>query len=220
MREIVPPTAARLTASLVPDLSLSYGQVVWVLESVGFGTGAPDATFRHYLKSLRKIGLPFRRGEPGLDHGRVARFGFDQVMDLSLALSLRVYGTLPDAVAEGLIGSRDVLHGFYRRAYLEHASGLGAPVEIAVAGRAHFTVAGVWLDLHLRYAGGRCLGFGPPRVLSAFEALRAYALPDPVALTRPPLNLSALAIRVVEAALQCPRARRPHRPPAEAESRS
>ena len=47
MKEIALPTQAKLTSTLVPDLSLSYGQVVWVLEAAGFSAGAPDITFQH-----------------------------------------------------------------------------------------------------------------------------------------------------------------------------
>lgn len=211
MKEIALPTTAKLTSALVPDLSLSYGQVVWVLETAGFSAGAPDAAFRHYIKSLRRIGVPFRRGEPGLDHGRLAHYSFDHLMDLAVALSLRVHGTLRDPVAEGLIAWREALHGFYRRAYLDHADGIGARIEIALPGRVGFAIGGVWLDLRLRYAGGRCLGFGPPRLLSPFEALRVYAVSDQTTRTQPPFNLSALAIRQVEAALDCPRMRGLHR---------
>lgn len=204
MKEVALPTQAKLTSALVPDLSLSFGQVVWVLQAAGFSAGAPDITFRYYIKSLRKIGLPFRRGEPGLDHGRLAHYAFDQVMDLAVALHLRVYDTLPDPVAEGLLAARPMLHGFYRRAYLEHETGLGARSEVTAQGRAGFAMRGVWLDLRLRYAGGRCLGFGPPRLLSPFEALRVFATAEEAARTHPPFNLSALAVRLVEASLRCP----------------
>ncbi len=210
MKEITLPTTAKLTSALVPDLSLSYGQVVWVLEAAGFSAGAPDLTFRHYIKSLRKLGLPFRRGEPGLDHGRLAQYAFDHLMDLGVALHLRVYGTLPDPVAEGLIAARVTLHGFYRRAYLEHATGLGTRTEVTAQGRAGFAMHGVWLDLRVRYAGGRCLGFGPPRLLSPFEALRAFATAEETVRTQPPFNLSELAARLVTAALQCPPMRGVH----------
>jgi hypothetical protein len=210
MKEIALPTPAKLTSALVPDLSLSFGQVVWVLEAAGFSAGAPDVTFQYYIKSLRRLGLPFRRGEPGLDHGRLAQYAFGHLMDLAVALHLRVYGTLPDPVAEGLLAARETLHGFYRRAYLEHASGLGARSEVAAQGRAGFTMSGVWLDLRLRYAGGHYLGFGPPRLLSPFEALRVFAAGEETVRTQPPFNLSALAVRLVEASLRCPRMRGVH----------
>jgi hypothetical protein len=210
MKEIAMPTGATLTSALVPAISLSYGQTVWVLEEAGFSAGAPDPTFQHYIKSLRKIGLPFRRGEPGLDRGRLAQYGFDHLMDLAVALHLRVYGTLPDAVAEGLIAARDTLHRCYRRAYLEHASGLGARVEISAQGRRPVAASGVWVDLRLRYAGGRCLGFGPPRLLSPFEAVHVWISAEGPVRTQQPFNLSELTVRVVAAALRCPPMRGVH----------
>lgn len=202
MRELSLPTKARLTSDLVPDLALTHGHAVQVLEGLGFSVGAPDASFRHYIKSLRKLGVPFKRGEPGLSGGVRAQYSFNHMMELSLALKLRVYGVLPDAVVEGLIGFRERLHPLYRRAYLEHATGLGAPIEVASSGRATFTVRGVYLDLRVRYAGGRCLGLGPPHVLSPFEALRVFAKSDEPARAHLPFNLSTLSIHLVECA-QC-----------------
>lgn len=207
MKELPLPTAARLTSELVPDITLSLGQMVWVLQAAGFTAGATEATFRHYLKSLRKIGLPFRRGEPGLDEGRLARYRFVSAMELAVALHLRVYGMLPDPVTEGLIAWRGTLAGFYRRAYLEWASGLGAPVDLAGAGGAHLVVSGVWLDPRLHYAGGRCVGLGPPRLLSPFEALRQIARAHARGPPATPFDLSDIAVNLVRQALRCPSAR-------------
>ena len=110
MKEIALPTRARLTSELVPDIGLTHGRAVWVLETLGFSTGIGDAAFHHYIKSLRKLGIPFRRGEPGLSGGKLARYSYNHLMELGVALTLRVYGSLPDAVAEGLIESRKQLY--------------------------------------------------------------------------------------------------------------
>lgn len=204
MRELSLPTKARLTSDLIPDLALTHGHAVLVLEALGFSAGAPDATFQHYIKSLRKLGVPFKRGEPGLTEGKLARYSFNHMMELSVALKLRVYGALPDPIVEGLIGFRERLHPLYRRAYLEHATGLGTPTEVTASGRAGFAMRGVYLDLRVRYAGGRCLGFGPPRALSPFEALRVFAHSDECGRAHLPFNLSTLSIHLVECAQRGP----------------
>ncbi len=211
MKEISLPTKARLTSDLVPDLALTHGKAVWVLAALGFSTSVTDQTFNHYIKSLRKIGVPFARGNTGVGSGRLAKYSYNHLMELSIALRLRVYGTLPDPVIHGIIRFRRELYGLYRRAYLEHASGLGAPADITATGRSGFRMSGVYLDLKLCYAGGRFVSLGPPRALSPFEALRAFANSDEQARAHLPFNLSHLAIHVVQCAEQVPDIRRgPH----------
>jgi len=54
MRELNLPTKARLTSDLVPDLALTHGHAVQVLEALGFSAGAPDVSFRHYTNRPRR----------------------------------------------------------------------------------------------------------------------------------------------------------------------
>ncbi len=209
MKEGDLPTLAPLTNELMPALSLTHGQALWLMGELGFSSGPDDAAFGHYIKSLRKLGLPFARGEPGLDEGRRAHYAYPQLMELAVALSLRVYHTLPDEIVAGVLAARVRLRGFYRRAYLEHASGIGRPVEIAMPGRAALRVSGAFLDVRVRYAGGHCLAFGPPRLVSPAEALRIFITAnDAEVRTSLPFNLSRLAIRLVTLAQQPPQARR------------
>ncbi len=208
MKAIQLPTRARVTSDLVPDLQLTHGQSLWVLAKMGFAAGVTPPTFNHYVKSLRKFGLPFAPGEIGRGAGTPVRYSFNHMMELSLALTLRVYGTLPDPVLEGLVQFRHDLYAQYRRAYIEYMTGLGAPVHIAVKGRTDVDLSGVYLDLRVRFSAGRLIGFGPPHLLSPFEALRVYAKRDTPNRAQLPLNLSSLAIELVECASTAPRLRR------------
>lgn len=208
MKAIQLPTKARVTSDLVPDLRLTHGQALWVLTKMGFAAGISSLTFNHYVKSLRKLGLPFAPSEIGKGAGKPVSYSFNHMMELSLALTLRVYGTLPDPMLEGLVQFRRDLYAQYRRAYIEYSTGLGAPVHIAVRGRADFDLSGVYLDLRVRFSGGRLIGFGPPHLLSPFEALRVYAKRDTPDRAHLPLNLSSLAIELVECASIAPRLRR------------
>jgi hypothetical protein len=211
MREIRLPTKARVTSELVPDIQLTHGRAVWVLETLGFGAGVTHITFNHYIKSLRKVGVPFARGGAVSGVGKPVRYSYNHLMELSVALTLRVYGALPDPVLAGIIQFREELHDLYRRAYLEYASGLGAPVRVSAKTRAEFEMSGIYLDLKIRFGGGRTLEFGPPKAVSPFEALRLYAKLDTPGRAHLPFNLSALAIAVVECAQSAPNIRRgPH----------
>jgi hypothetical protein len=208
MKAIQLPTKARVTSDLVPDLQLSHGRALWVLSKMGFAAGVTPLTFNYYLKSLRKLGVPFAHGEAGMGSGKPVHYSFNHMMELCLALTLRIYGILPDPVLAGLVQSRHELHAFYRRAYLEYTTGLGAPVQVTAKNRSPFEMSGTYLDLHIRFGGGRAFEFGPPRLLSPFEALRVFARLDTPGRAHLPLNLSSLAIRMVECAETAPSLRR------------
>ena len=160
------------------------------------------------MKSLRKLGVPFAYGEIGTGCGKPVRYSVNHMTELSLALTLRVHGTLPDTVLEGLIQFRDDLYALYRRAYMEYKTGLGAPVRVAARGRTGFDLGGVYPGSQIRFSGERLIGFGPPRLLSPFEALRVYAKRDTPDRADLPLNLSSLAIELVECASIAPPLRR------------
>lgn len=200
MKAIRLPTQAHLTSDLVPDMQLTHGRALWVLAKMGFGAGVSPRTLNYYVKSLRKLGVPFAYGELGTGAGKPVHYSFNHLMELSLALTLRVYGALPDPVLSGLVRFRRDLYLLYRRAYLEHDSGLGTPVRIAAKGRTEFELRGVYLDLRIHFGGGQLFRFGPPHVLSPFEAVRAYARMEAHDRAHAPLNLSALAIRLTECA--------------------
>lgn len=191
---------------------LSHGQALWVLTQLGFSAGVSAGTFNYYIKSLRKLGVPFRRGETGLSSGRLAQYSFDHLMELSVALSLRTYAILPDLVVGGLIRYRDQLYGYYRKAYLESDCDLGAP--IAVAGRSQYKLAmrGIYLDLRLTYSAGQLYAIGPPQLLTPFEALEWFAHTEPPARAHPPLNLSQTTDRVSDLMGRAPPIRRGPRP--------
>ena len=207
MRHIHLPTKARMTSDLVPDVAMTHGQAVWVLSAMGFSEGVTKSTFNHYIKSLRKLGLPFARGEHAERPGRLVHYSYNHLMELSVALTLRIYGTLPDRVLEGIIQFRRDLYALYRRAYLEYDTGLGAVVSISAKNRSRFEMSGLYLDLRIRFGGGRILEFGPPRVLSPFEAIRVYSKLDTPGRAHLPFNLSAMAINLVDLTVAAPKMR-------------
>lgn len=196
----------------IPEFNLRHGQAVWVLSQLGFQGTATDSTFYEYIKSLRKLGLPFPRGEPSLDGSRFVIYRYEHLMELALALSLRVYHGLPDAILVELIRHREGLQELYRQAYRQGAAGLGRPVRVKDP-TSSFEVKGVFLDLQLIYNGGALTGFGPPRLLSPFEAIRLYATSLPTARALLPMKLSELAENVIATASRAPSPRKVHDAP-------
>ncbi len=208
MKAVHLPTKVRVTSELVPDVQLTHGRAVWVLTAMGFNAGVTPITFNHYIKSLRVLGVPFSRNEMGSGVGRPVRYSYNHLMELCLALTLRIYGALPDPVLLEIIRYRLELYELYRRAYVEYATGLGTPVAVTAQGRAAFEMRGVYLDLKIRFGGGRAFEFGPPRLISPFEALRVYSRLDTPGRAHLPFNLSALAIAMVQFAQEAPNMRR------------
>jgi hypothetical protein len=119
---------------------------------------------------------------------------------------------VPDAVLVEIVRYRHALYRYYRRAYADGSSGLGTPITIHADDHASVHMRGVFLDLQINFSGGKLVSFGPPKLLSPFEALTVFAKRDLAARALLPINLSALSERLVSTVLQAPAIRTGPRP--------
>ena len=206
-RNVGPAAEAKLRETL-PDIRLHHGEALWVLSELGFRGRRSAATFNEYIKSLRKLGVPFPRGEIGYAGRSMANYSYFHLMELALVLSLRVYHVVPDSLLVKIAQHRKLLYRHYETAFREHSSGLGASVAFKVTGPSRLRVRGVFLDLRLDFAGGALVSFGPPTLLSPVEAVAAFAESKSVARALLPINLSLLSERVVAASRSAPLIRR------------
>jgi len=182
----------------LPKINLNHGQALWVLSQLGFRGTASESTFHEYIKSLRKLGTPFEPGKIGLLRRGHANYHYNQLMELALTLTLRVYHVVPDSLLKQIIRNRRSLNRHYRRAYAQRCTGIGAPLVLKGTGWIPISTRGVFLDLQVDFSGGRLVSFGPPRSLTPLEALRVFAERDLAARALLPINLSLIAERVVE----------------------
>jgi hypothetical protein len=192
----------------LPHIELHHGEALWVLARLGFQGIATKSTFYEYIKSLRKLGTPFERGKIGLARRGLANYSYCHLMELALALTLRVYHVVPDSVLAEIIRFRSILYRHYRRAYAERQTGIGAPIKVETVGHASIHTRGVFLDLQINFSGGKLVSFGPPKLLSPFEALTIFAEHDVAARAFLPISLSLLSERLVSTALRAPQIRR------------
>jgi hypothetical protein len=192
----------------LPAIQLTHGRAMWVLVRLGFRGLATESTFHEYLKSLRKLGIPFARGDIGLARRGVANYSYCHLMELALALTLRVYHVVPDSVLSGIIRYRQSFYSQYRRAYRERNKRMGSSIVIETNGQPPIHMRGVFLDLGINFSGGRLVKFGPPKALSPFEALELFAQRDLAARALLPINLSLLAEKIVMFSLRAPVIRR------------
>jgi hypothetical protein len=184
----------------LPEIRLHHGRAVWVLSEAGFRGTATMSTFNYYVKSLRKLGVPFAHGAAPERTGRLVDYTYENLMELAVVLTLRVYNAVPDTLLGEVGKFRRELNRAYVQAYLHRRSGLGAPIR-ARLGRRILTLKGVFLDLQIEFAGGQLTGFGPPKLLSPFEAIATFAEGEQPARSHHPIHLSALSERVMQFAL-------------------
>lgn len=182
----------------LPKIGLDHGQTLWLLSELGFRGMVSESTFHEYVKSLRKLGIPFELGKIGLPRRRRANYHYGHLMELVLTLTLRVYHVVPDALLKQIIQYRRRLNRHYREAYAQRRSGIGTPITLKEAGGKPILTRGVFLDLQIIFSGGRLVSFGPPRSLTPLEALRVFTDRDLAARALLPINLSLIAERVVE----------------------
>lgn len=188
----------------LPRIALHHGETLWVLSRLGFQGAASKSTFYEYIKSLRKLGIPFERAKLGLRRRGLANYSYCHLMELALAMTLRVYHVVPDAILLEIIRYRRTLYRHYRRAYADRLSGLGAPISDDVGGHSPICVRGVFLDLQINFSGGTLTAFGPPRLVSPYEALSIFAERHIATRALLPINLSLLSERLIAEALRAP----------------
>jgi hypothetical protein len=209
-----PARASDALPATLPQISLRYGQVIWLLTELGYSGAVSRSTFHEYLRSLRKLGIPFGKMKFQTEHGRrLAEYSYCHVMELAIVLSLRVYHVVPDSVLRGIIHYRGKLYRLYRRAYAERRSGAGRPLVIEEKNRVPIELSGLFLDLNIKFSAGRLVRFGPPKLLSSVETLALFSEGALSGRTSLPLRLSFLAEQVTTLALVAPTIRsgpRPH----------
>ena len=191
----------------VPKLALSHGQAIWLMDQLGLRHDVSELTFNHYVKSLRRLGVPFDQGKGQSEGRHPVTYDFEDLMELTIALLLRVYGTLPDTIVTGLRQFRVELRPIYRQGYLDSLNRIYPPARLSERGGDSITASGVFLDLNIRYSVRQTVEFGPPKLLSPFEALRSYALSECPATSYLPLNISAVARMIVAGARSVPSVR-------------
>ncbi|MBU6463494.1 MAG: hypothetical protein KGR71_12975 [Proteobacteria bacterium] len=182
----------------LPHLALTHGQTIWLMKELGLQHGATTSTFNYYIKSLRKLGIPFEVGKGQSEGRRHVTYNSEELMELAIALLLRVYGTLPDIVVAGLRNFREDLRPIYREAFREAMTRRIPAVKISERQGRHDAVKGLFLDLNIRYTAGQMIVFGPPAVLSPFEAIRAFAHSEMPGRSYLPLNVAAVAEMIIE----------------------
>jgi hypothetical protein len=192
----------------IPHLALTHGQTIWLMTEIGLHRGVSTSTFNYYIKSLRKLGIPFEKGKDQSDGHRHVTYDFEELMELTVALLLRVYGTLPDTVVAGLRNFRNDLRPIYRQAYFDTTRRTFPLARVSESGGNRTAISGLFLDLNIRYSAGQLIEFGPPKAVSPFEAVTIFAHAEVPSRSYLPLNVTAVAEMIVGRSRRLPSIRR------------
>lgn len=185
----------------LPPIMLRHHEALAVLLELGYGTGVSYPTFYEYMKSLRKLGIPFEFGTARSHTKTRPKYCFEDVMEMATSLSLRIYHVVPDSVLAHVVRHRTRLRRFYRKAYTERRMGGGRPIEVRTPLGEPIELHGLFLEFGLRFSGGKPVKLVPPSLLSPAEALRLSADHMHSLELMLPLNISVLAERVVHLAM-------------------
>jgi hypothetical protein len=194
MTAIPPRKKQRSSPESAPASSLTHSQALWTLQEIGLSLGSDFATFAHYVKSLRKLGVPFERRDDAASRKWVI-YEFEPMMELAVALALHVYGTLPDAIPTALRNHRERLYLIYDKAITSSVSDWR--ISVRIEGLTATEISGVYLELGLAFEDGRVVEAGSPSALSAREPIERFALSNAAARSWLPLNLSRLAFQII-----------------------
>jgi hypothetical protein len=196
------PRAKAAHLKELAQIKLHHGEAVWLMAHLGFQGAASDSTFYEYIKSLRKLGIPF--GKIGAKRRGLANYSYCHLMELALVLTTRVYYFVPDTILTEIIRHRRTLYSYYLHAYRDHHAGLGNPIRLSAPHQMSIAASGIFLDLQIDFSGGILSRFGPPVLLSPYQAVAAFVEQNIATRSLLPINLSLMAQRLVDTAKRAP----------------
>jgi hypothetical protein len=191
------------------SLSLSHGQVLWVIDGMNFVSWLNRAALDSVLKKFRLNKVPdFERlGQAGRGGADFA-YGFTEIMGCVVAMKLASEGLAFRHVVGLMKFDPEKLRECYRRAYLEAESGAGAPLRVTPGDGRAVSVSGLILDFRAQISKAGALSTPGPILLDPWQALERYTANyanfHPTGLVR----LSQLATEAVRLALVAPTVKR------------
>jgi hypothetical protein len=163
---------------VLPPIKLLHGEALWVPARLGLQGKASKSTFYEYIKSLRKLGIPFEHGKIGSGRRGLAKYSYCHLMEFALVLTLRVYHVVLDAILAEIVRYRRTLYRYYHRIYADRE--LRTRISVEPPSHALIEVRYSSTCKSINLSGGTLMGFGQPRLLSpkvSQPSLTAILLP-------------------------------------------
>ena len=192
----------KLTA---PKLSLSHGQVLWVIENMQIVPWLDRSALDSVLKKFRRecvpdFSLTGQQGRQGADFS----YGFEQLMDCVVSMKLVSDGLAFRHVVGLMRSDPKKLWLYYRRSFVESDAGLGRIFEVKAKDGRKVSIGGLYLDFNAVISKAGVLLSPGPRLLDPWEAMNRYmgmySMHHPSGMVR----LSQLATEAVRLASHAP----------------
>lgn len=189
----------------ISRLSLSHGQVLWVVDSMRIVEWLDRAALDSVLKKFRREGVPDfsstgQHGRQGSDFS----YSFEHLMDCVIAMKLVADGLAFRHVVALMSSDPKKLHQYYRSAFVDAETGLGNIMEVRAEDGRRVSIGGLYLDFHALISKSGVLSTTGPRLLDPWEALNrymgVYSMIHPTGMVR----LSQLATEAVRLAGHAP----------------
>lgn len=199
-------------APVLNALSITHGQVLWVIDTMNIVSWLSRPSLDSVLKKFRLSGVPdfSRTGQSGRAGADFA-YGYNELMDCVLAMKLVADGLAFRHVLALMRFDAERLRAAYRRSFVEASAGSGAELRVEAAGGRHTHISGLYLDFHARISGSGVLTTQGPVLLDPWQALErymgGYVGNHPTGMVR----LSQLATEAVRLAQGAPEVRRGRR---------
>jgi hypothetical protein len=198
-------------AKLLDQISLSHGQTMWVIEAMQIAAWLDAAGLNATLKKFRRHFVPFSQEELQKPRWEEVRYRFEHLMEVVVALKICGDGIAFRHAVSLLTRDREKLRLIYRRAFVEAASGLGAPLEIRCPDERRWPssihISGLYLDFSAMARVNGILLSARPSVLDPWGALVRYMGFYQLQMF-PVIRISQLATEAVRLAERAPEVRR------------
>ncbi len=199
-------------APLISEISLSHGQVMYVIESMHIAEWLDRPALDSVLKKFRRSLIPFSADELEKPHWDEHRYDYFHLVECVVAMKMVADGLAFRHVVSLLSFDRDKLRSLYSKALMDVSFGEGKEIKItAVDGRV-MRVGGLYLDFIATISKDGVLSTPGPCLLGPWEALNRY-MGEYVGLhPSMPIRLSQLAAEAVRIAQSAPVYKRGRRP--------
>lgn len=157
----------------LPDLDLTLGQVLW---AIGYGR-EPNRVLRDQVRYLRLLDIPPAPAAQASGPGNRIRYGFNDLVELGLAVTALDHGFRPKDIAAVLVKQRKEMRKLYKKAWLALPEQVLSQSWVRSRGE-----LGVMLDeeLYLRLHDRRSEKWGELDFVSAKESSNELPILEPV----------------------------------------
>jgi len=188
----------------ISGLSLSHGQVMYVIEALHIAEWLDRPALDSVLKKFRRSLVPFSTDELAKPHWEEHRYGFVHLIECVIAMKMVADGLAFRHVVSLLTFHRDKLRGLYLKALMEASVGEGKEIEVSALDGRVIRVGGLYLDFMATINKDGVLSSTGPRLLGPWEALNRYMGVYVGLHPSMPIRLSQLAAEAVRIADSTP----------------